>query len=150
MVGGACFGADVVAVLPVGEGAAELDVAEVVVPGELGDLGVPGEADGREGESAEGEGEPGAGAGGDASVSGCRTGWARAEVGEGGLLDAGLLPGGHEAGQVFGVGEEGEDDARGIGKPLLGVKVWRIGGWYEVSFRREIQRRSALSAMPRR
>jgi hypothetical protein len=45
----------------------------------------------------------------------------RQEVDEGGLFDAGLLPGRHEAGKIFRVGEEGEDQFEGVGKPLLGL-----------------------------
>ena len=48
---------------------------------------------------------------------------------EGGFFDAGLLPGRHEAREIFGIGEEGEDDVDGIGEPLFGVKgVAHAGG----------------------
>ena len=55
--------AEAVTVTPGFERTAMLDVAEVIVPGELGDLGIPGKANGREGEDAEGDGHPGASAG---------------------------------------------------------------------------------------
>ena len=45
---GARLGPQTVAVAPGFKGAAMLDVAEVIVPGELGDFGVPGKADGDE------------------------------------------------------------------------------------------------------
>ncbi len=115
------MGRDVVAVLPVFEGAAELGVAKMVVPDEVGDLGVPGDADGGEGEGAEGERQACAGACGDASL-GRGGGRSRGRRGEGGLFDTGLLPGGHEAGKVLGVREEGEDELGGEGEPLLGVE----------------------------
>ncbi len=123
-------GVQMVAVAPGFEGAAMLDVAEVIVPGELGDLGVPGKADRGEGKGAKGEGHAGAGASDDSwetrRVGGARWGW-----GEGDIFDAGLLPGGHEAREVFGIGEEGEDEVGGEGKPLLGVEgvghtVWAV------------------------
>ena len=59
-------GVKAVAVVPVGEGAAKLTVAEVLVPDEFGDLCLPGDADGGVGEWFEAEGHAGAGAGGDA------------------------------------------------------------------------------------
>ena len=104
-------GVESVAVVPLGEGTADLAVAEVFVPDELGDLGLPGDADGGVRKGFEAEGHARAGAGGDAVEAhgrvGCDgAGWRRSE---GCLLDAGLLPAGYEAGQVFGVGEEGED-----------------------------------------
>ena len=34
-----------------------------------------------------------------------------------------LLPAGHEAGEVCGVGEEGEDGFERVGQPLLGLEV---------------------------
>jgi hypothetical protein len=121
---GAGFGMKVVAMPPGGEGAAELDVAEVIVPDELGDLGLPRDAERGVGEGTEAEGDAGAGAGGDGLEAqsgvwryGARWGW-----GEGGLFDAGSPPGRHEARQVLGVGEEGEDEFDGIGEPLLGVE----------------------------
>jgi len=116
------FGADAVAVLPGGKRAAVLDIAELLVPEEVDDLGVPGNADGRKGDGAEAEGEAGAGAGDDGSARQLHTGgrgWGR---GEGGFFDAGLLPGGHEAREVFRIGEEAEDELNWMGKPLFGVK----------------------------
>ena len=118
----AAVGFDGVAVTPEAEGAAELDVAETVEPAEVFDERVPGDADGREGDGADGEVEAGAGAGGDAIGAGEGFGgWWRWD--EGGLVDAGALPGGHEAGEIGGVGEEGEDHLDGVGEPLLGVEV---------------------------
>jgi hypothetical protein len=40
-----------------------------------------------------------------------------------GLFNAGILPGGHEAREVGGVGEEGEDGFERVGEPLLGLEV---------------------------
>ncbi len=124
---GAGFGAEAMAVSPGLEGAAMLNVAEVVVPGEFGDFGVPGQAHGREGEGAEGDGHAGSGAGDDAwesrGIGRTRRGW-----GEGGFLNAGLLPGGHEARKIFRVGEEGEDELKRKGEPLLGVEGMGHGG----------------------
>ena len=41
---------------------------------------------------------------------------------EGGFFYAGVLPFGHEAWEIFGIGEEGEDELNGVGKPLFGLK----------------------------
>jgi len=46
-----------VAVMPVGEGTAELVVAEVIVPDELGDLGLPWDAEGSIGKWFEAQGD---------------------------------------------------------------------------------------------
>jgi hypothetical protein len=46
---GAGLGVEVVAAAPGGEGAAELDVAEAILPDELGDLGLPWDAEGEYG-----------------------------------------------------------------------------------------------------
>jgi hypothetical protein len=111
-----------VAVTPGLEGAAELDVAEAFEPAEVFDERAPGQADGAEGDGADGEREARSVAGGDAvppwEGRGRRR---RCEVGRG--FDAGLLPVGHEARQIGGVREEGEDGFEGIGEPLLGRKV---------------------------
>ena len=120
--GSAAVGFDGVAVTPEAEGAAELDVAEAVEPAEVFNERIPGDADGREGDGADGEAEACAGTGGDAV--GAREGF----VGwrgwnEGGVVDARALPGGHEAGEIGRVGEEGEDRLDGVGELLLGVKV---------------------------
>ena len=122
-------GVNAVAVFPEGERAAMLDVAELLVPGEVDDLGVPGDADGREGDGTEAHGETGARAGDDGSgTSGRSAGGCGRGIGagrrrsEGGLFDAGFLPGGHEAWEIFRIGEEEEDELDGIGEPLLGVK----------------------------
>lgn len=50
-------GLDGVAVAPVFEGAAELDIAEAVEPAEVFDECVPGKANGGEGDGADGDGE---------------------------------------------------------------------------------------------
>jgi hypothetical protein len=48
---------------------------------------------------------------------------------DGGFFDAGLLPGGYEAWEIFGICEEGEDDVNRVGEPLFGVKcVSHAGG----------------------
>ena len=120
--GAAAVGLDGVAVAPVFEGAAELDVAEAFEPAEVFDEGVPGEADGGEGDGADGEGEARAGAGGDAVGAGEGIGRRRGRD-VGGVLDARVLPGGHEAGEVGGVGEEGEDLLEGVGQALFGLEV---------------------------
>ena len=39
------------------------------------------------------------------------------------MVDACVLPGGHEAGQVRRVGKEGEDHLEGVAQPLLGLEV---------------------------
>ena len=91
-----------------------LDVAEVVVPDKLSDLRVPGHA--QSGEKGTGRKlivMRGARAGGDAGEVQRRVRWAAggAEAEQTArLFDAGLLPGGHKAREVFGVGEEGEDE----------------------------------------
>ncbi len=120
--GAAAVGLYGVAVAPVAEGAAELEVAEAFEPAKVFDEGFPGEADGREGEGAHGEGEARAGAGGDAvGVGEGLGGWRRRE--SCGVLDARVLPGGHEAGEIGGVGEEGEDQLDGVGQPLFRLEV---------------------------
>ena len=54
--GAGVFGGDGVAVAPGGEGTAELDVAEAMVPAEVFNLGFPWNSEGGEGEWAEAEG----------------------------------------------------------------------------------------------
>ena len=111
-----------VAVTPVAEGAVELDVAETFEPAKVFNEGVPSEADGREGNGANGDREARACAGGDAV--GTREGlgrWRRRD--EGGVLDARVLPSGHEAGEIGGIGEEGENQLDGVGQPLLSLEV---------------------------
>ncbi len=120
--GAAAVGLDGVAVTPVAEGAVELDVAEAFEPAEVFDEGVPCEADGREGNGTNGDREARAGAGGDAVGAGEGLGWGR-RWDEGSVLDAGALPGGHDFGEIGGVGEEGEDQLDGVGQPLLGFEV---------------------------
>jgi len=115
------FGPDVMAVLPIFEWSTQLGVAKVIVPGELRDFRLPRDANGGEGEGTEGEGETGSGAGGDATLRQGRRRTGR-RWGERSFFDAGLLPRRHEARKVFGIGEEGEDELRGEGKPLLGVE----------------------------
>jgi len=48
--------------------------------------------------------------------------------GEDCFFDTGLLPRGHEARKIIGVGEEGKDQIDWIGKPLLGV-IGVTHGW---------------------
>ncbi len=120
-LGRARFGPDVVAVLPILKGAAKLGVAEVIVPDELRDLGLPWDAYGGEGEGTEGERKARSGTGGNAPLRHGRR-RARRRWSEGSFFDAGLLPGRHEARKVFGIRKEGEDQLGGEGKPLLGLK----------------------------
>ena len=114
---------DAVAVVPVGEGAAELGVAEVIVPEEVGDLGLPGDADGGVREGAEADGDAGSGAGGDGFEA--ERGVGAMGRGGGGAKAASSMrafcQGRHEAREIFGIGEEGEDEFDGVGEPLLGV-----------------------------
>jgi hypothetical protein len=118
------FGRDAVTVVPEGEGPAMLGVAEVVEPGELVDLGLPRDAQGRERDGPETEGHAGAGAGDDAREAHgiCRSrpwrGW-----GEGRFFDARVLPFRHQAREVLRIGEEGEDVLDRVRKPLLGLEV---------------------------
>ena len=84
-----------VAVVPVGEWAAHLAIAEAMVPDEVGDLCFPRDTNGREGNGPEGEGHASSHAGGDASVRRVR-GAAGRWRSEGGIFDAGLLPWGHK------------------------------------------------------
>ncbi len=118
------FGVEAVAVTPVGEGATKLDVTEVVVPGEFSDLRLPGDADGGVGEGAEADGHAGACTGGEAFEAECGVGGDRLGRwwGEGCFFDAGLLPGRHEAWEVFRIAKEGKDDFDGIGQPLFGTE----------------------------
>ena len=118
----AAVGLDRVAVTPVLEGAGELDVAEAFEPAEVFDESIPGGADRGERDGADRDEEARAGAGGD--VVGAGEGmrrWRRRDVG--GVVDAGVLPGWHEAGKVAGVCEESEDHLEGVGDPLLGLEV---------------------------
>ncbi len=121
---GARFSAEAMAMAPVGEGSAELDVAEVIVPGEFCDLGIPGDTDGGVREGTEADGHAGAGSSSYAVETQRRLSRRRARRRrcKGGLLDAGFLPGGHEAGEIFGVGEEGECRFNRVGEPLLGME----------------------------
>lgn len=97
---------DLMAVMPVCERAAELLVAEVIVPDELGDLSFPENSRGRVWEGAKADREF-------RTSAGCKVaefgGSDRRRRCEGGFFDAGLLPGRHEAWEIFGIGEEGED-----------------------------------------
>jgi hypothetical protein len=117
---------------PVSKGAAELGVAEVIIPDKLCYFCLPRDADRSVREWLEAEGHLRACTGGNrleakSGISGDR---ARRRCGEGGLFDAGLLPGRHESGEVFGIGEEGEDQLYGVGEPLLGLKgmrhLWKL------------------------
>jgi len=45
----------------------------------------------------------------------CVSTYARRRRCERGFFDTGFLPGGHQTGQIFGVGEEGEDDLNRVG-----------------------------------
>lgn len=116
------------AVTPVSEGAAELDVAKAFEPAEFFDEGVPCDANGGEGNGAEGKGKARAIACGD--LVGAKEGirwWGWCD--QGGLFDAGVLPGGHESGEVGWVCEEGEDLLDGVGQPLLRVEV-KVHGFH--------------------
>lgn len=117
---GAAFLLNDVAVVPVGKGASDLAIGEVAVPDELVDFGLPGNAKRKIRDGAEAKYDVGAGASCDtaARLGRCRAWWWR---GENGFLDAGFLPRRHQTREVFGVGEEGEDQIDRIGKPLLGV-----------------------------
>ncbi len=120
--GAAAVGFYGVAVTPIFEGAAELYIAEAFEPAEVFDACVPGDADGGEGDGADGDGEEGAGAGGDAVGAGEGLGRGR-RWDEGGAVDAGALPGGHEAREIGGVREEGENHLERVGQALLGFEV---------------------------
>jgi hypothetical protein len=102
-------GTEMVAVTPVFEGAAELEVAEALVPGEVFDEGFPGKANGNKRQAAKAEGEARTGAGDEAGIM-RRAFWTRRRRGEGGLLNAGTLPARKKLGKVLRVGEEGEDE----------------------------------------
>jgi len=111
-----------VAVAPVGEGAAELGVAEALVPAEVFDFGFPWDAEGCKRERADADGETGAVASGYAGVAGGAGGawwWG----GEDGFFDAGGLPARHQAREVFGVREEGEDQLRRVRQPLFRLEL---------------------------
>ena len=104
-------------VVPVGEGSAQLQVAEVIVSRRTGRSPHPrDEPYGREGNRQEAEGD--AAAHSCYGMGGC--GWSGRRRGERGVADAGLLPRGHQAGEIVGVREEVEDLLDWVGKPLLG------------------------------
>ena len=107
---------DAVAVEPIGERAAELEVTEAFVPGEVGDLCLPWNADRGVGEGTKAEGEASSDTGGG---DGPGRRWRRNNDS---LLDAGALPGGHEVGKAGGVCEEGEDAFDRVGEPLIGLE----------------------------
>lgn len=85
--------------MPISEGAVELVVAEVIIPDELGDFGLPHDSEGSIGKWFEAEGDARVYAGGDTleADGSIRCGWGWWS-GEGCFFDAGVLPGGHEAG----------------------------------------------------
>ena len=103
------------------EGATVLDVAEMLIPDKLGDLGIP-TADGWVKEGRRGT----RWSCGFRHLRRCRGGAVCQQGGavrsERSLFDTGLLPGGHQAREVLRIGEEGEDEVEGKGKPLLGLK----------------------------
>ena len=116
---------DAVAMVEAREGAGDLLVGEVAVPDELGDAGGPSNAPGGPAKRAEGDEDFRADAGGDAGESAGGIGmegtwrrWSEARV-----FNLGFEFGGHEVGQVGGVGEKGEDQLDGIGHPLAGRKT---------------------------
>jgi len=67
--------------------------------------------------------------------------------GEDGFFDVGALPAGHEAGKVFRVCEEGEDQLRRVGEPLRRFKVvgHRDWGGIKLHFSGEWSRRERSS-----
>ena len=115
------------AVVPVGEGAAKLMVAEVIVPDEFGDLCLPWDAHRRVGKRAKAESELRARSGCDALRHGdrCRARWRR---GEGRFFNARILPGRHQTREILRIGEEGEDQIDRIREPLFGA-VGVAHGW---------------------
>ncbi len=119
---GSGLGGDGVAVAPEGEGAFGLDVAEAFQPAEVFDDSDPGETQGKEWDGADGDGEGGAAAGDDGVGAGEGCG-RRMRSDVDGTVDAGLLRGGHEAGEIGGVGEEGEDLLERVGQPLFRGEV---------------------------
>ena len=127
--GAGVFGGDGVAVAPGGEGASELDVAEALVPAEIFDLGFPWDSEWGEREWAVADGEAGAVTGSDAGVS--RRVWGTwGWWGEDGFFNASALPMRHEAWEIFGVCEEGEDQLWRVGKPLRGFEVVGHEFWW--------------------
>jgi hypothetical protein len=115
---------DVVAVVPVGEWAADLAIAEVLIPRELADLSFPAKSEGSVWEGQEAEGEPAAGSSrGRGRAQGARRSRLRGlrRNYKGRRVDASLLPLGHQQGKIFRVGEEIENSLDRIWKPLLGV-----------------------------
>src|ERR1035437_4854646 len=112
-------GREGVAVLPGGAGTADLFVAEVMVPGKLGDLGLPANAQGGERKGAETEREPRA----DSGCNGGRAsgaGLARRRE-DGDVLDARALPPGHKQRKIVRVCKEIEDPLDGMRQPALSV-----------------------------
>ena len=119
----ATFFGEVVAVTPDAKRPAVLDIAETIVPGELSDLGVPGDPNGRERKGTERDRHASASAGDDGlrlrCDGRCGAGWRRCERN---LVDAGALPGRHQAGEIARVCEEKEDGLDGKWEPLLSLK----------------------------
>jgi hypothetical protein len=116
---------DAVAMMEAREGAGDLLVGEVAVPDELGDAGGPSNAfrdpakwaEGNEDLRTDACGYAREAAGG-IGIERFRGRWSEARV-----FNLGFEFGGHEVGQVGGVGEKGEDQLDGIGHPLAGRKT---------------------------
>lgn len=123
------LGGDAVAVVPGGEGAGELSVAEVGVPLEFVDLGEPSLAERDAGEEAEAYEHFRADTGGGAleAEGGVFGEGSRRGRDEAGALDAGALPGWHEVRQVGGIGKKGENQLNRVGYPLRCDKGFRHG-----------------------
>jgi hypothetical protein len=111
-----------------------LDVAEALIPAEVFDLGFPGNPEWGEGKWTEADGEVGTVTGGYAGVAGA-VWWAWGWWSEDGFFNASALPMRHQAWEVFGVCEEGEDQLWRIGKPLRGFKVMghEFLGWAKIA-----------------
>jgi len=117
-------------VAPICEGATKLPVAEVIIPDELGDFGLPGNSYRGVWEGLKADRHFRACSGCDAFR--CRRSQMFGSLGwrcEGGFFYAGVLPFGHEAWEIFGIGEEGEDELNGVGKPLFGLKCVAHAGF---------------------
>ena len=135
------LGPDAVAVAERGERAANLLIAEMAVPHELRDAGHPAQPARYPGDGKKADEDLRAHTGGHAQepprrVGGHRPGRRRLKTG---VLDAGLLLGGHEVGQVGRIGEKGKHQLNWKRDPLAGLKtlrhgidgsLWGLGGGY--------------------